>query len=113
VRAFESLPDYSSPSATGSLQRLQELLLANGLAPIFADLTRADLAFPVVRALVPGLTIMADFDRFSRLTPRQASALRRLAEPRAPSKFCDDPLEGFFRFRPSSRLCSQLQIPRR
>jgi hypothetical protein len=32
---------------------------------------------------------------------------------RASSKFCDDPLEGFSRFRPSSRLCSPLQIPRR
>jgi YcaO-like protein with predicted kinase domain len=81
VRPFEALPDYSGPSATGDLQRLQRLLLANGMSPVFADLTRADLTFPVVRAVVPGLTIMADFDRFSRLTPRQASALRRAAGP--------------------------------
>ena len=81
-RSFESLPDYSSGSANGDLQRLQRLLLANGLSPVFADLTRADLEFPAVRAVVPGLTIMADFDRFSRLTPRQAAALRRAGAKR-------------------------------
>lgn len=79
VRAFEALPDHSGPSANADLQRVQRLLLANGLSPVFADLTRADLGFPVVRAVVPGLTMVADFDRFSRLTPRQAAALRRAA----------------------------------
>lgn len=79
VRSFETLPDYSGPSATADLQRLQRLLLANGLSPVFADLTRGDLGFPVVRAMVPGLTMVADFDRFSRLTPRQVAALRRAA----------------------------------
>jgi ribosomal protein S12 methylthiotransferase accessory factor len=86
TRSFESLPDFSSSSATGDLQRLRQLLLANGLPPVFADLTRADLGFPVVRAVVPGMAMMADFDRFSRLNPRQAAALRRAAVPGTSSR---------------------------
>jgi ribosomal protein S12 methylthiotransferase accessory factor len=34
------------------------------------DLTRRDLSIPVVRALVPGLELMADYDRFARVSPR-------------------------------------------
>jgi ribosomal protein S12 methylthiotransferase accessory factor YcaO len=34
------------------------------------DLTRKDLEFPVVRAIVPGMEFMTDFDRFSRVSPR-------------------------------------------
>jgi len=30
------------------------------------DISRKDLDMPVVRALVPGLELTADFDRFSR-----------------------------------------------
>ncbi len=79
VRVLEDLPDYGSGSPAGDLDRLQRVLLANGLAPVYTDLTRADLGLPVVRAAVPGLTLVADFDRFSRLAPRQARVLRRAA----------------------------------
>jgi ribosomal protein S12 methylthiotransferase accessory factor YcaO len=34
------------------------------------DLTRSDLDLPVVRAIVPGLELMTDFDRFARVSPR-------------------------------------------
>lgn len=77
VRRFEHLPDYGCGSVPGDLHRLQRLLLANGLTPIFADLTRADLGFPVVRAVVPGLAPAIDLDRFSRVFPRLAAALRQ------------------------------------
>ncbi len=67
---FEDLPDYSSGNATCDLQLLENLLSANGVNPVYVDLTREDLNIPVVRALVPGFELMADFDRFSRVSPR-------------------------------------------
>jgi len=70
VRRWEDLPDHSTGSAEGDVIVLEETLLANGHAPTYADLTRADLGIPAVRALVPGLEWVSDFDRFSRLSPR-------------------------------------------
>jgi len=78
VRKLEDLPDLSTGSAGGDLLVLEETLLANGCPPVYADLTRADLGIPAVRALVPGLEWVSDFDRFSRLPPRlYASYLRQ------------------------------------
>lgn len=74
VRRVEDLPDRSGPSAEADLARIEGLLRANGLQPVYADLTRRDLGLPVVRALVPGLETLADFDRYSRLSPRLAAA---------------------------------------
>jgi len=70
VRLLEDLPDHSTGSAEGDLLVLEETLMAAGHAPIYADLTRKDLGIPAVRAIVPGLEWVADFDRFSRLPPR-------------------------------------------
>ena len=70
VRQLEDLPDHATGSAEGDLMVLEETLLANGYPPTYADLTRRDLGIPAVRAIVPGLEWVADFDRFSRLPPR-------------------------------------------
>ncbi len=70
VRVLEDLPDYSTGSAEGDLMVLEQTLVENGYPPTYVDLTRADLGIPSVRALVPGLEWVADFDRFSRLSPR-------------------------------------------
>lgn len=70
VRVLEDLPDHSTGSAEGDLMVLEETLLQNGYRPSYVDLTRSDLGIPAVRALVPGLEWVADFDRFSRLPPR-------------------------------------------
>jgi ribosomal protein S12 methylthiotransferase accessory factor len=70
VRKLEDLPDLSTGSAEGDLLVLEETLLANGYHSFYADLTRADLGIPAVRALVPGLEWISDFDRFSRLPLR-------------------------------------------
>lgn len=70
VRKLEDLPDHSTGSAEGDLLVLEETLLANGCGIHYADLTRADLGIPAVRALVTGLEWVSDFDRFSRLSPR-------------------------------------------
>ncbi len=70
VRRLEDLPDYSTGSAEGDLALLESLLTANGFPPVYVDITRADLEIPAVRAIVPGLALTADFDRFSRVHPR-------------------------------------------
>ena len=79
LRLLEDLPDHSAGSAAGDLRVLEETLLANGLAPVYADLTRRDLGIPAVRAMVPGLELVADFDRFSRLSPRLYANYLRLS----------------------------------
>lgn len=66
VRWLEDLPDYSLPSAEASCRLLETVLRAQGRTPLYVDISRQDLDLPVVRALVPGLELTADFDRFSR-----------------------------------------------
>jgi ribosomal protein S12 methylthiotransferase accessory factor len=68
---YEELPDYASGNVIEDLRLLERLLLMNEYNPIFVDLTRADLDIPVVKALVPGLEMITDFDRFSSLSMRQ------------------------------------------
>jgi ribosomal protein S12 methylthiotransferase accessory factor YcaO len=67
---LEALPDYATGHAEGDLALLEALLAANGFEPVYVDLTRRDIGFPVVKALVPGLELITDFDGFSRVSPR-------------------------------------------
>jgi len=80
TRLLEELPNDSAGSVKADLGRIEAVLNHNGFSPIYAELTRADLSIPVVRALVPGLEIMADFDRFSRVGPRLYAAYRSLTK---------------------------------
>ena len=66
-----SLPNYSAGHVTHDLNILERLLAANGYRPIYVNLTRKDLDIPVVKTLVPGLEIFAEFDQFSTLSLRQ------------------------------------------
>lgn len=70
TRALHELPDYSLGHPAADLAMLEELLLANGRAPVYVNLTRHELAFPVVKALVPSLELAADRDAFSRVPLR-------------------------------------------
>jgi ribosomal protein S12 methylthiotransferase accessory factor len=70
IRKLENLPDYSLRSVFSDLKLLENLLAGNGYFPVYIDLTRKDLSIPVIRVLVPGMELMADFDRFSRVSPR-------------------------------------------
>ena len=70
VRKVEDLPSFSTGSPTGDRILLETLLEQNGLQAWYADLTSRRLGFPVVRAIIPGLEIMTDFDEFSRVSPR-------------------------------------------
>ncbi|MDL2314357.1 YcaO-like family protein, partial [Desulfovibrio sp. OttesenSCG-928-C14] len=67
---FDALPDFSRGGPEEDLALLEALLCANGRDPVYVDLTHAGLAFPVVRALLPGAWLCADFDSFSRVSPR-------------------------------------------
>lgn len=67
---LEKLPDYSSGNAARDLNLIETLLDFNGFRPIYVDLTRRDLGIPVVRAIVPGMELLGDFDRFSRVNHR-------------------------------------------
>ncbi len=70
VRTLEDLPDYSTGSATGDLALLEAILKRRGFSPLYANLTKRELRLPVFRAIVPGLEIVSDFDRFTRISPR-------------------------------------------
>jgi ribosomal protein S12 methylthiotransferase accessory factor YcaO len=70
IRKLENLPDYSLGSVYSDLKLLETLLASNGYFPVYIDLTRKDLSIPVIRVLVPGMELMADFDSFSRVSPR-------------------------------------------
>jgi len=76
---LEALPNYACGDPEQELQTVETLLLANGFRPIYADLTRADIGLPVVRAIVPGMEILADFDRHSRVHPRLYANYLKLA----------------------------------
>ncbi len=67
---FESLPDFSTGTPDRDLALVQETLRVNGFSPVYVDITRKDLAIPVVKALVPGFELMADFDPYSRISSR-------------------------------------------
>jgi YcaO-like protein with predicted kinase domain len=67
----DTLPDYSSGNVSQDLRLLERLLITNGYQPIYVNLTREDLDIPVVKAIIPGLEIFAEFDRFSSLSLRQ------------------------------------------
>ena len=49
---------------------METLLAANGMEPVYVDLTRKDLQLPVVRALLPGFALTADLDGACRVHPR-------------------------------------------
>ena len=74
---LKDLPDYSSGEDKNDLDTLCGLLEKNGFRPVFADLTRRDLGFPVTRAIVPGLEPSVDFDAYRRPTPRLLRAWQR------------------------------------
>ncbi|MBW1744081.1 MAG: YcaO-like family protein, partial [Deltaproteobacteria bacterium] len=66
-----TLPDYSSGNASRDLRLLERLLITNGYQPIYVNLTRKDLDIPVVKAIIPGLEMFAEFDEFSNPSLRQ------------------------------------------
>jgi ribosomal protein S12 methylthiotransferase accessory factor len=70
IRRIETLPNLETGNEASDLSLAESLLADLGLYPIYVDLTRRDLSIPVVRALVPGLEMVNDFDFLSRVSPR-------------------------------------------
>ncbi|MFP4476613.1 MAG: YcaO-like family protein [Desulfatibacillaceae bacterium] len=69
VRYLEDLLELSR-GTLADLALLEATFIRNHRAPVYVDLTREDLGLPVVRAVVPQMEPMADFDRFSLPGPR-------------------------------------------
>lgn len=76
-RRFEELPDMSAGTPTANVLLLERLFDAMRGRPVYVDLTREDLGLPVVKAVVPGVEMVADFDRYSRVSPRLWAAWLR------------------------------------
>lgn len=70
VRKLEDLPCYTLESPSRNVELLEKLFFANNRRPVYVELTREDLGFPVVKALVPGLELTADFDTYTRVSRR-------------------------------------------
>jgi len=69
-KELQDLPDYSLGSVEADLYQIESLLTKNNYFPIYVHLTRKDLGLPVIRAIVPGLELLADFDDTTRVRPR-------------------------------------------
>ena len=78
VRELESLPCYTLEAPARNVELLERVLTAHGRRPLYVELTRADVPFPVVRALVPGLALNAEPDTFARIPPRLYRNYRRM-----------------------------------
>ncbi|MDY0258737.1 MAG: YcaO-like family protein [Desulfovibrio sp.] len=66
VRFLEDLPDYSLASPEDNCRLLEAVLADHGRNPLYVDISRKDFDLPVVRAIVPGLALTGEWDRFSR-----------------------------------------------
>ncbi len=69
-RILEDLPDYTLESPTRNLALMEEILHLHGYLPSYVDITQRDLEMPVVRALIPGLLLGSEMDRFTRISKR-------------------------------------------
>ena len=61
-RYLESLPDYSEGSADKDLAKLEKLFCQHQYGPVYVNLTRDDLLFPVFRCFIPAYEIDSDYD---------------------------------------------------
>ncbi len=77
-RVLEELPDYTLKSPTQDLALLEDILISNGYKPLYVEITQEDLEFPVLRAIIPGLELGAEFDDFSRISSRLYANYLRL-----------------------------------
>lgn len=70
TRKQEELPDVSMEDPIRNVQMLEKMLIANNRRPVYVELARKDLQFPVVKALIPNMELTADFDSFTRVSRR-------------------------------------------
>lgn len=79
-RVLEDLPDYSLSAIQDSLALLEKALATCGHDPIYIDISRPELAFPVCRAFIPGLATdpELEYGPSLRLLARQALYAMRI-----------------------------------
>lgn len=71
IKKYEDLPNYSSGNVNNDLWTLERLLIMNGLNPIYLNLTKKDLDIPAARAIIPGMEMLPDLDKYSNFSKRQ------------------------------------------
>ncbi|WP_456325742.1 YcaO-like family protein [Desulfonauticus submarinus] len=77
LKKWTDFQNFSTSNPTQDLTILEEHLFKQNIYPLYVDLTHKDLKIPVVRAILPGLEPLADFDFTSRLRPRLIAALKK------------------------------------
>lgn len=80
TRKQEELPDVSMEDPMRNVQMLEKMLIANNRRPVYVELARKDLQFPVVKALIPNMELTADFDSFTRVSHRLFSNYLRMED---------------------------------
>lgn len=70
TRKHEELSNVSMEDPIRNVQLLEKMLIANNRRPVYVELARKDLQFPVVKALIPNMELTADFDSFTRVSQR-------------------------------------------
>ena len=70
VRKHEELPSVAMEDPIRNVELLEKMLIANNRRPVYVELARKDLQFPVVKALIPNMELTADFDSFTRVSHR-------------------------------------------
>jgi ribosomal protein S12 methylthiotransferase accessory factor len=68
---YYELPNYSSGNVNNDLWILEKLLIMNGLHPIYVNLTKKDLDISAARAIIPGMEMLPDLDKYSNFSKRQ------------------------------------------
>ncbi|MBQ7456513.1 MAG: YcaO-like family protein [Desulfovibrio sp.] len=75
VRLFEELPTVHPTSFAQALAFVEDRLACFGLCPLYVDLSREDMPFPVVRAIIPGLDVACDHDPLATPSKRLLARL--------------------------------------
>lgn len=70
VHFLEDLPNYSFDKPEADLALIEKVLRIQGQTPIYVDISRADLQFPVIRAFIPDMESNGEYDASMPPGPR-------------------------------------------
>lgn len=70
IRYLEDLPNFSLAFPEADLALLEKILIEQGRTPVYFDISRADLQFPVARAFIPEMETNGEYGRFLSPGPR-------------------------------------------
>ena len=78
TKSLRDLPNYCMENVEANLYQLETLLTKNNYFPIYVHLTRKDLGLPVIRAIIPGLELLTDFDDTTKVRARMWERYKKL-----------------------------------